>query len=157
MDLKTGSRKVEVILIAVTIITVVGMIIVSSIRPLSPLENVLFQILILSAGLAGSYLFGRQSAQLAAQEMVKPAARSAFRRVLGLYASLSRLAERLQIFREGASTGSQELEIVEVLVREQLSSVTDAMEDWRDLVPEDVKDVERRLEARAGVEEFIDD
>lgn len=152
MRLRVGPRGWALVLGGSAVLMAGGMIYASTVRPLSPLENTLFQLWILASGLAGSYIFGRQAARAAAEEMVKPAARSAFRRVLGLYGSLSRLAERLQEVEQDSS-GSRQLDVVAALVQEQLASVTDAMEDWRDLVPEDVAEVEERLRTRsAGLE-----
>lgn len=137
-------------LLLLSAVGVVVLVVVSSERTLSSLEGTLLQVLILSASLAGSFIHGRQSAQLAARELVKPAARSAFRRVLGLYASLGRLAETVQRLRSDAGGTHDRLDIVEALITEQQASVNDAMEDWRDLVPDDVADVERRLRDRTA-------
>lgn len=137
-------------LLLFTVAGSVTLIVVSAERTLSSLESTLLQLLTLAAGLSGSYIFGRQSAEAAARELIKPAARSAFRRVLGLYASLGRLAETVNRFRSAAGTGDSRLDVVEALVTEQRASVTDALEDWRDLVPEEVADVERRLKTRAA-------
>jgi hypothetical protein len=84
---------------------------------------------------------------------MKPAARSAFRRVLGLYGSLNRLSDTILQIRSTTDIPVPHLEIIQVLVTEQQASVIDAMEDWRDLVPEDVADVERRLQDRAQEDE----
>lgn len=65
-------------------------------RTLSGLESALWQIFVFSGGLAGSFIFGRQSAREAAREMIKPHARSAFRRLLSLYQSLSRAATTIE-------------------------------------------------------------
>ncbi len=60
-------------------------------RKLSDLENIQFQIITMSIGLTGSYLLGGVTAREAAEDIVRPHAKSAFRRVMALYASLARL------------------------------------------------------------------
>ena len=37
------------------------------------------------------------------------------------------------------------LDVIEAIVLEQIPTGADALEDWRDIVPDDVADVERRL------------
>jgi hypothetical protein len=146
-----GAFWASVVLLLAAVAGSVTLVVVAADRELSSLETTLLQVLILAAGLSGSYLFGQQSAKSAARELMKPAARSAFRRVLGLYASLGRLAETLNRFSETAGSTDRHIEVVRALVTEQQASVSDAMEDWRDLVPEDVADVERRLENQNAI------
>ena len=127
----------------------VVMVVVSSRRILTPLEASLLQIVILAAGLVGSYLFGQRFANV-------NNARSAFRRVVRLYASLSRLAVRIQEFRATDEVDkSQALDVIEAIVQEQIPSGADALEDWRDIVPKDVEEVQNRLNENASVEDLI--
>lgn len=65
-------------------------------RTLPPLESVILQLFAVLTGLGGSFIFGRQSAREAAREIIKPHARSAFRRLLSLYHSLSRVAVTIE-------------------------------------------------------------
>jgi len=117
-------------------------------RALTNLEAVLFQAFSLFAGLVGSFLFGRQSAQSAAREMLKPHARSAFRRMFSLYKSISRLAAAIQDASSGpthsTSSPKQTIEVLRAIVVEQLSTADDALEDWSDIVPEDVAEIRNR-------------
>jgi hypothetical protein len=48
--------------------------------------------------------------------------------------------------------------MLEAIVAEQIWTATDALEDWRDLIPEDVEEVERRIAARqvGGIERVSD-
>lgn len=124
------------------------MIVVSSSRNFTSLETTLFQVLVLGAGLSGSFLFGRSSAEKLAQDMVQLHARPAFRRVLDLYHSLYRLSVRISEFRLRGS--SAELDVVQAIVDEQIITGESALEDWRDIAPEVVKELEdivRQLEA----------
>ena len=112
-------------------------------RTLSGLESTLWQIFVFSAGLAGSFIFGRQSAREAAREMIKPHARSAFRRLLSLYHSLSRAATAIEASQRSESHEDAQMALakLEVIVVEQLAVTDDALEDWRDIVPEDVEEL----------------
>ena len=80
--------------------------------------------------------------------MIRPHARSAFRRVLALYSSLARLSIRIEEMKvEGAT---RQLEIVQALVDEQIRTGQDAMEDWRDIIPKEVEQIEQRDRQNAG-------
>ena len=124
-------------------------------RALTSTEAALFQVVILILGLGGSALLGRAYEQQAAANMVKPHARSAFRRLLSLYSGLGRLQTSVQERRRSlASMTDPEtsavdltdvdaaLNLIEMQVVEQIGTADDAMEDWRDLVPDEVAKLE---------------
>ena len=118
-------------------------------RTLSGLESTLWQIFAFVGGLAGSFIFGRQSAREVSKEMIKPHARSAFRRLLSLYHSLSRAAtaiESAQIL-DSYEDDRVALARLEEIITEQLSTADDALEDWRDIVPEDVEELEQKRQS----------
>ena len=131
------------LLLAVCILaagTVVGL---TAFRTLTTFEVGLLQLLVLATGLLGSYIFGRKSALAAAREVIKPHARAAFRRVTALYNSLYRLSERIEELK--TDQDDPRLDLIQALVNEQIATGQDAMEDWRDIVPEEVEQIERRL------------
>nr|VFK23520.1 MAG: hypothetical protein BECKLPF1236B_GA0070989_13624 [Candidatus Kentron sp. LPFa] len=118
------------------------------------LESFLLQLFVLIASLVGSFLFGQRSAENTAKEIIEPHARSAFRRLNSLYESLSRVGieiEKSRYYGED-DNGSIPCEItlarLEAIVVEQLAIADDALEDWRDIVPEDVAELEDRLKNR---------
>lgn len=118
-------------------------------RTLNGVESVLWQIFVLVAGLTGSFIAGKQSAREAAKEIIKPHARSAFRRLLSLYRSLS---WTLTEIKSSQSSGVQEdfqvvLAKLEAIVTEQLTAADDALEDWNDIVPEDVEELRQKLQS----------
>lgn len=115
-------------------------------RTLTGLESTLWQIFVFAGGLAGSFIFGRQSAREAAKEMIKPHARSAFRRLLSLYHSLSRAAITIEAAQISDSHENDQVALarLEEIIAEQLSTADDALEDWRDIVPEDVGELEQK-------------
>ena len=116
-------------------------------RSITNVEGVLFQVFALATGLMGSFIFGRQSARAAAREMIKPHARSAFRRLTSLYVGLSEIARIIDAARNLRSNDDQRLALakLEGLVVGLVATVDDAQEDWRDIVPEDVEDLPQRL------------
>ena len=74
--------------------------------------------------------------------MIRPHARAAFRRVTALYQSLYRLSIRIEQLKD--EKPDNRLDLIQVLVDEQIATGQDAMEDWRDIVPEEVEQIERR-------------
>ena len=119
-------------------------------RTLSSVEGILWQVFVLTAGLAGSFIFGRQSAREAAREMIKPHARSAFRRLISLYESLSRASTEIQLLDNSESLEDYRVALAkfDAIVTEQLNTADDALEDWRDIVPEDVEELKQKLESK---------
>lgn len=121
-------------------------------------DVLLFQSLALLTGLYGSYLVGVRSAKSAAEEMVKPHAKSAFRRVLSLYQGLSRVAQAIEQEQDNSSeTRDKSLDLIQAIVIEQIATADYALEDWRDLIPDAVEEVERRLKAGEPIGVEVDD
>lgn len=133
---------VSLILISIVILGLFNY--VSTIRDLTYLELTISQILPLAVGLFGSYIFGQQSATKAGREIIKPYARSAFRRLLSLYMSISRVANIIAISKSSEDPHVT-LAKVEAIVTEQLATADDALEDWRDIVPEEVDELSSSL------------
>ena len=88
-------RRIDLLGSGLFILISVGLaityIVIASKRTLTPLEGTMLQFFILSFGLIASFVFGRHSAKQAGKELIKPHARSAFRRLIFLYQSLSKL------------------------------------------------------------------
>ena len=118
-------------------------------RTLSPVEGILWQVFVLTAGLAGSFIFGRQSAPEAAKEIIKPHARKSFRRLVSLYRSLSRAANAIKSAQDDESPENQRVTLAQLdaIVTEQLATADDALEDWNDIVPEDVEELKQKLQS----------
>lgn len=134
---------------ALLILTSIGILgffnYISTTRDLTYLELTISQILPLAVGLFGSYIFAQQSATKAGREIIKPYARSAFRRLLSLYMSISRVANIIEMSKNSEDSHGT-LDKVEVIVREQLATADDALEDWRDIVPEEVDELSRKIQ-----------
>ena len=124
----------------------VAMIIVSAFRPLSTLEMALWQLISLAAGLYGSFLLGRRAAREAAMELLRLHARPAVRRLLAIRESLRRLSLRVEEFRREES--DPRLDVIQAIVVERITLGDSAIEDWRDVAPEDVDEAIRSWESR---------
>ena len=103
----------------------------------------MFQVLISGTGLLGSYIFGKRSAKAGALDVAKPHARAAIQTgALGLYISLYRLSDKIEELKEEGP--DHRLDLIQALVHEHIATGQDAIEDWRDIVPEEVEEIERR-------------
>ena len=122
-------------------------------RKLSDLENIQFQVITMSIGLAGSYLLGGVTAREAAEHIVRPHAKSAFRRVMALYASLGRLHNTMDKVKSTLVPSPEAIAAIERfqdLVIEQINTSGNTIDDWGDLVPEEVAKVKEQLAALQG-------
>lgn len=144
-------RKFEYIIPLLFILISVGIMFtfayVATTRTLTSLESILLQAFALPMGVLGSFIFSRQAADKAAREIIKPHARSAFRRLMSLYSGLHRVASIIDVAHdpEMRQDDREILAALEAIVTEQLGTIDDALEDWRDLVPEDVEELDQRL------------
>lgn len=156
--MKKSEVIVAIVLALVFLIIVFFYIYISSSRNLSDLENVLLILFTLIVGLVGSFFFGRYSARKAAKEIIKPHARSAFRRLQSLYKSLSRVAKISGTSLESTSPEDHKLALLrlESIATEQIAAANDALDDWRDIVPEDVEELEQRYSEQRNWEEIND-
>ena len=142
------------LLIAVSIgaaITVAVMVVaISAFRELSSLEIVLLQFFVLVLGLYGSYRFGQNSARASARDLIRPHARSAVRSLLGLRDSLRALSSRIEDYQYIEDYADEEpdyrLDVIQAIVEEQIPTSDSAIEDWRDIAPEDVAEIIQRWE-----------
>ena len=133
---------VIVLLAVITIVLSAILIIVAQSRPLTPLEGILLQVVILAAGVGASYMIGKNAAMEAARELIRPYARSAFRRVLSLYKSMYNLSVRIEVMQEEGY--DSRLDVIRAIVDEQIPTGRDALEDWRDIIPGDVDEMLQR-------------
>lgn len=119
-------------------------------------ENNLYQFIFLAVGVAASFLTGRQSARAAAADVVRPTAKAAVRRLASLAAGMQGFGVALNAQREymeeeaAENSGVLPLNLViqaqtmlEMQIAAQIRTATDAMEDWREFVPDEVAAIER--------------
>ena len=129
-------------LVATSVVVSIIAIAVASSRALTPLESILFQVVALGTGLSGSFLFGRIFARDAAHDMIRPYIRAIFRRVFTLNNSLDRLGDRIVDMYE--EDPDPRLDLILAVLEEQREAGWDALEDLRDIIPEDIEDIEGR-------------
>ena len=127
----------------------ISLVYIAAGRPLTNFESILLQIIFLAIGCSVSFFVGQKSVERAAKEVIKPHARSAFRRLLSLYHSLSRAATAIESAQISDSHESYQVALarLEEIVTEQLSTADDALEDWQDIVPKDVEELEQKRQS----------
>ena len=147
---------VGIVLIIFGVLGIAGLVFIAATRSMTTLENIFLQILSLLIGVGVSLFVSRQSAEKTAREIIKPHARSAFRRLVSLYESLSRASTAIQLTESSESSEDIRVTIakLDTIVTEQLSTADDALEDWNDIVPEDVEELKQKLESkiRGGID-----
>jgi uncharacterized protein (UPF0333 family) len=130
------------LLIFCSFIIAVLFIYISSKRTLTTLENSLLWLVGLTVSIGGSYIISRSSVEKTAQVHVKRYARSSFRRVFSLYRFISRLAHTITNDRNSDFfSADQELDKIEAIIKSEIYTAYDAIEEWRDIVPEDVEEI----------------
>lgn len=127
-------------------------------RTLTGLESTLWQIFVFAGGLAGSFIFGRQSARDAAREILKPHARNAARYLISLYKSVSRAAGAIGSSRNFES--NENYYIIRAyligIFGEQMATADDALENWRDILGEELEDLIQKLREGAMTSEELE-
>ncbi len=117
----------------------------------------LLQVMTLLFGVLTSYVYSRISARAAALEIIRPHARAAIRRMVNLHEALGRQTEALTVHFEQLEQSSRDdasgeavVELTAVkwsmvglqqLVTEQRATAADSIEDWRDIVPDEVSKI----------------
>lgn len=139
-----------ILLSVISIVFAVYFVYTATTRQLTEVEGVSLQTITWVTGIVASLVFGRMSAAAAARELIRPHARSAFRRIISLYNSISRVAKTVADAQESdqSKDHSMALARVQAMVTEQLSNADDALEDWRDVIPEAVDELWRPIDQR---------
>ena len=139
-------KAISLGIVSVAIILAVCMILVSAFRqePLSNVELALWEVISLSLGLFGSYLFGRYAAQEITRNAIRPHARSALRSVLVLHRGLRRLSR--SVYRLNAHDPDPRFDSLQAQVEDQVAVAASTIADWRDVIPDDYEDVVATLD-----------
>jgi hypothetical protein len=151
------TRALLWIILTVVVFAVLFLIMegATSAKTNSSRENGLYQFIFLAVGVGASFVFGRQSARATAADILRPVAKAAVRRLANLAAGLQSLGGALNSQRvyvqeraeENDGTVSlaevgQAQDMLEIQIAAQLRTVIDAIEDWREFVPDEVAAVE---------------
>ena len=148
MEKQKKSQRIWTGLISLVVLglTIISVFLTSTLNLSS---DVLLQVIFLSIGCGVSYSVGKQSVEKAAKEMIKPHARSAFRRLIFLYLTLRRAAAAIESAQHSESQENYQVILarLEEIVTAQLLTADDALEDWNDIVPEDVEELKQKLQS----------
>ena len=128
---------------------------VANARSYTNLESYFLQISVALVGAGASFYSGRLSVREAGREIIMPHARSAFRRLVSLYRSISEVGRIIERSRNSESLDNYKVILAELkgIVFWQLVTADDALEDWKDIVPEEVQELDRKLSADDATEE----
>jgi hypothetical protein len=120
-------------------------------------ENGLYQFIFLAVGVGFSFLIGRQSARSGAADVLRPHAKAAVRRLTSLAEGIQTLGATVDVekkyIQEQAEKDNGKVEIEHIThaynllylqIETQIRTAADAMEDWREFVPEAVEAVDHR-------------
>ena len=129
-------------------------------RILTGLESILWQIFVFATGLAGSFIFGRQSARAAAREILKPYARGAARYLISLYKSVlrARSAATMEVSQDFKSHEGYYVIRAYLIATftEQLATADDTLENWRDILDEELEDLIEKLREDIATQEELE-
>ena len=144
------EHAAPLLLIAISLIGFCTFAYVATDRSLTALEGVFLQAFSVLTGFAGTFMAGRQSARNAARDVVRPHARSAFRRLVSQYQSLHRMATLIASSQSSDLPNQcrQVLGRLEEIAVAQINASGDALADWEDLVPDDVRELRRVISSR---------
>ena len=150
--MKYGEYAVPALLICMSVAGFSIFAYVATERPLTDLESVFLQVFSGLTGFLGTFLIGRQSARIAAAELIKPHARSAFRRLLSQYQSLHRMATIIDSYKSSKmpDRNKEVLARLEEIAITQISTADHALADWADIVPEDFEELRQELSSRSA-------
>ncbi len=129
-------------------------VLVATQRALSNLELVLLQAAATAVGVYASFASGRASVEATTNEFMRGRARTAIRRLILIYSGIGRIAGEIEHQRQmnhsGAETDGESgaltaaLDVIAARVSEQLATADNAIDEWRDLAPSDVEELEER-------------
>ena len=142
------------------ILVVLGFFVyIASTQTTTSWERALWQIISLALGIGTSYYFSRRSVDKAAKEIIKPHARSALRRLASLYRSLSRAAEVVDSAQQPEPQEDFQVTLARLqeIVEGQLLTADDALEDWRDILPEVLEEFNMQLHQKLQHEDTTED
>lgn len=138
------------LLLGVSISMMIVIILTAIERKLSVEEAIYMQAFSIMTALGSSYFFSRQGSEKLAKEMFAPHARSAFRRIVSLFQGISHIAEIIDSKDDDRiKDDNSRLLAIKGIAFEQIRTANDALEDWREVIPEAVARLERDIPGRA--------
>lgn len=124
-------------------------------QALAKRDSLLLQLLGIIVGLMGSAWVGRKSAREAGREYMRAHSRAAFRQLVFLYRSFAEVARIIETPQESDSHHEYQVTLAELkgIVFGQLATADSALEQWKDIVPEDVEELYEGLSAESATED----
>lgn len=163
--MSAGTRRrsfVGVVWAALTVLTTGGLlaatIILTSREEVSQYEQGLLQFILFAAGALLTWIFGRNSVRAEAESLIQRDGKKAIRRIVNLAAGIQDFGGVLERQATGVIATANGDGMVTVTTVEasfqaladhipgQLRTLEDAIQDWRDIVPDEVA----QLEAQAA-------
>lgn len=142
------------LIIAGAFIIAVVFIYISAENELTSRENVIFQIFILTFTMWGSYINGQISKQNQEIEEIKPIAKRAFRRVFSIYQGISRMATIIEEEKYKTNkTKEHVLDMLQEIAIGQIYGANNAMDEWKDIIPDTVEEIMSEYKMKAGDKE----
>ena len=138
----------SIVLLILGFFTAIGFVWIASLRELTDFENILFQAITFFLSIIGALGIGNEASKKNAEVLIKQSARPAFRRSLGLYQGISQIANLIAKYSEPNSHDEEKPRVIgniEVLIEDLIRSAGYSLEDWRDIIPEDVEELEKNL------------
>ena len=137
----SAPKWVPIVILFVAIGAVVAVTFYSAEHPSDPILPAIFQVLILSISIYSTHLIAQQSVRVAAQELIRERAKSALRRIQSISHTHLLLDSKINRSR-GARPAQELLGLVRFALACEMKVLDDAIEDWRDILPEDLKSIE---------------
>ncbi len=132
-------------------------------RDLTRMEAAFIQTASLALAAVASYLIGRFSFRQSLHDALRLYSGPAMRRVLSIGLGLRATVQVLQDRRAALGADGRRsvplsevalmLDAAENMLRAQIQAAVDAIEDWKDLVPEEFAKIEEQLEVSDGSDE----
>jgi hypothetical protein len=126
---------------------------------LTNLEIGLLQVVFLSISVGTSFLAGRLSLQGALQDAIRPHGAKGIRRIQNLGIGITTFGRVVDLARENIeeatdpSTGTVPsdrvmwtLDTLQILIGRELQTAADAVEDWQDVVPDEIRHLRERAQ-----------
>lgn len=149
--MKVHEKLLAGMLILISLGMMIFIIVVALERALSWVEAIVMQAFSLLAALGSSYLFSRQGTEKLAKEMFAPHARSAFRRIVSLYRGVSHMAQIVDSEKDDRiKDDNSRLIAIKTIALEQIQTANDALEDWREVIPDAVEELEKGIPRNGG-------
>ena len=161
-DKQKNSQWIWQVVIGLVVLVLISVIVYFAARPnFSSLESSLLQVFSLIIGCGFTYWVGKLSVKKARDEILKPHARSAARYLISLNKSISRARTLASIGLPQRFEAEEDYHVIRgaiiATLGEQLVATDDALENWRDILEEELEDLIQKLREESTTPELLED